>query len=281
MLLHSVISAGTYLAAKRALGELSPFEVALVRFTLSGSIFALVLWRGRLRVERRDLRALIALGFVAIPLNQGLFLAGMAWTTPAHGSLLYALTPIFVFLIARAKLGERATPLKLGGIALAFAGVVLVLVGRGSMALDGSRRMVLGDLLVLLAVIAWAVFATAGKVYTERYGPVAFTGTAVAIGSLLYLPVGLAASDLHRLQALSAGGWASLGYLAVVTSVLAYLLYYWALAREEASRVAVWSNLQPVLTALLSWALTGERLTGPFLAGGVMVLAGVVLTERG
>ncbi|GAO02242.1 DMT family transporter [Anaeromyxobacter sp. PSR-1] len=281
MFLHSAISAGTYLAAKRALGELSPFEVALVRFALSSLAFGLLLWRRPVRVARRDLLALAGLGIIAIPVNQGLFLAGMAWTTPGHAALLYALTPVFVFLIARVRLGERAGPAKLAGIALAFAGVVVVLLGRGAVGLHGSSRQLAGDLLILLAVVAWSVFAVAGKPYAQRYGAVGSTGVALVLGTLAYLPFGLVATDWSLLGALSATGWASLGYLVLLTSVVAYILYYWALSRTEASRVAIWSNLQPVLTALLAWAIAGERLTAPFVAGGAMVIAGVILTERG
>jgi drug/metabolite transporter (DMT)-like permease len=119
-----------------------------------------------------------------------------------------------------------------------------------------------------------------GKVYAEKYGAVVSTSAAIALGAVVYLPFGLALSDFSRFAALSTTGWASLGYLVAFTSVVAYVIYYWALARTEASRVAIWSNLQPVLTAGLAWAVYGERLTGPFLAGGAMVLAGVVLTER-
>lgn len=281
MFLHSAISAGTYLAAKRALGELSPFEVALVRFGLSSLAFGLLLWRRPVRVARRDLLALAGLGIVAIPVNQGFFLAGMAWTTPGHAALLYALTPVFVFLFARVRLGERAGPAKVAGIALAFAGVVVVLLGRGAVGLHGSSRQLAGDLLILLAVVAWSVFAVAGKPYAQRYGAVGSTGVALVLGTLAYLPVGLVATDWSRLAALSPTGWAALGYLVLLTSVVAYILYYWALSRAEASRVAIWSNLQPVLTALLAWAIAGERLTAPFVAGGAMVIAGVVLTERG
>ena len=281
MLLHSVISAGTYLAAKRALGELSPFEVALARFALAGAIFAGLVLHRRVRVARRDLLGLGVLGFVAVPLNQGLFLAGLAWSTPGHAALLYALTPVFVFLLARLRLGERATPLKVAGIAVAFAGTLVVLLGRGALGLEDARRVLLGDLLLLAAVVSWAVFAVGGKVYAERYGTVASTGVAITIGTAIYLPFGLLVSDLGHFRALSTPGWASLGYLVLLTSVAAYLIYYWALARTEASRVAIWSNLQPVLTAALAWALYGERLTAPFLAGGAMVLAGVVMTERG
>lgn len=281
MLLHSAISAGTYVVAKRALAELSPFELALARFVLAGAVFAALVLHRRVAVRRSDLLGLGALGFVAVPLNQGLFLAGLALSTPGHAALLYALTPVFVFLFARLRLGERATFAKLAGIALAFGGTLLVLLGRGLLGGAGAGKGLLGDVLLLGAVVAWAVYAVAGKVYAERYGAVTATGVSLLIGTALYLPLGIALSDLGHFRALSGAGWASLGYLVVLTSVAAYLIYYWALSRAEASRVAIWSNLQPVLTAVLAWAVYGERLTGSFLAGGAMVLAGVVLTERG
>jgi drug/metabolite transporter (DMT)-like permease len=281
MLLHSVISAGTYLAAKRALGELSPWEVALARFSLAGLFYAVLVARSRVTIPRRDLWGLAALGVVAIPVNQGFFLYGMALTTPGHGALLYALTPIFVFLLARWRLGEATTPLKVAGIGTAFAGVVVVLLGRGALGLPDAGRALLGDLLILLAVVAWAVFAVAGKVYAERYGVRTMTGVAITIGSLVYLPLGLALSERASFDRLSAVGWGSVAYLVVLTSIVAYLIYYWAMSKTDASRVAIWSNLQPVLTAVLAWAIYGEPITPTFLAGGAMVLAGVVLTERG
>lgn len=279
MLLHSVVSAGTYLAAKRALAELSPWELALARFVLAALCYAVLLARTRVRIPRRDLAGLAVLGVVAIPINQGFFLAGLAHTTPAHAALLYALTPIFVFLLARWRLGEPSTWTKLAGIALAFAGVVVVLVSRGSgLAAGGTLH---GDLLVLLAVVAWAVFAVGGKPYAERYGALVTTGAAVIFGTIVYLPFGLAFSSAASFERLSPMGWGSLAYLVVVTSVLSYLLYYWALRRAEASRVAVWSNLQPVLTAPLAWALLGDPMGAGLVAGGAMVLSGVLLTQRG
>jgi drug/metabolite transporter (DMT)-like permease len=282
MALHSALSAGTYLAAKRALLELSPFELALVRFVLAGAVYAALLLRHPPRIPRRHLAALAVLGFVAVPLNQGFFLTGLARTSPGHAALLYALTPIFVFLLARARLGERATPGKLAGIGLAFGGTVVVLASRGLTGLAPAERQgLLGDLLVLVGVLAWAFYVVYGKPYAERYGAVATTGLTLVIGTLLYLPVGAATSDLARYGELSPLGWASVAYLVVVTSVVSYLIYYWALARAEASRVAIWSSLQPVLTALGAWAAYGERLTGTFLLGTALVLAGVVLTERG
>lgn len=281
MLVQSLLSAGTYLAAKRALADLSPFEVALFRFALAGSFYA-GLWRwSGVRIARRDLLALAGLGVLAIPVNQGLFLYGMSLTTPGHGALLYALAPVFVFLLARWRLGERTTARKVAGVALAFAGVVVVLAARGAIALAAARRGLLGDLLILVAVLAWSVFAVAGKPFVERYGVLASTGVAIAAGSAAYLPIGLVLSDLSAFGRVSPGGWAALLYLAVLQTVVAYLLYYWALRREQASRIAIWANTQPVLAAALSWVLLGEAVTPTFALGGAMVIAGVVLTERG
>jgi len=162
---------------------------------------------------------------------------------------------------------------------LAFAGVLVVLGARGAVTLRGASLS--GDLLILGGVVAWAFYAVLGKVYAERYGTVAFSGISLGLGTVLYIPVGLAASDLGHIAALSRVGWFSVAYLVLLTSVVSYLIYYWAMARVEASRVAIWSNLAPVLTAMLAWAMYGERLTAPFLTGGAMVLAGVFLTERG
>jgi drug/metabolite transporter (DMT)-like permease len=281
MLLHSAISAGTYLAAKRALAELSPFEVALARFVLAGAVYAALLLARPPRVARRDLAGLAALGFVAIPLNQGLFLGGLSLTTPGHAALLYATTPVFVFLIGAWRGEERATPRKLAGIGVAFAGVAVVLASRGQLSGAGDARAGLAeDVLVLLAVMAWAVYVVFGKAYVGRYGVVTTTGLTVVIGTLLYVPLGLAVSREASFRAVSPVGWASVAYLVILTSVVAYLLYYWSLARAEASRVAIWSNTQPVLTALLAWAIHGDPLTGAFVAGGALVIAGVALTQR-
>lgn len=279
MLLHSAISAGTYLAAKRGLAELGPIELALARFAFAAGVYVFLVVRSGVRIERRDWRRVLLLGFLGVCANQLLFLSGMRLTTPGHGALLYALTPVFVFLLAWFRRTERPTTAKLAGILLALAGTAVVLLARGMLA-PGGRRALVGDLVVLCAVLAWSAFAVGGKRMAEKYGPTAGTGWALLVGTALYLPFGLVFADLSSFGTLSAGGWASVAYLVLVTNVAGWLIYAHALSRAEASRVAVWSNLQPVLTALLSWWLYAEALTPSFVAGGAMVLLGVWLTER-
>jgi drug/metabolite transporter (DMT)-like permease len=79
--------------------------------------------------------------------------------------------------------------------------------------------------LVLLAVMAWAVYVVFGKAYVGRYGVVTTTGLTVVIGTLLYVPLGLAVSREASFRAVSPVGWASVAYLVILTSVVAYLVY--------------------------------------------------------
>jgi drug/metabolite transporter (DMT)-like permease len=189
---------------------------------------------------------------------------------------------VFVFVLALLQGEERSSVWKSAGIATAFAGAAVVLVARGQLSgQGGAGRALLGDVLVLLAVVAWAVYVVWGKPYAERYGVVTTTGITIVTGSLLYLPVGILFSRAADFRALSGAGWGAIAYLVVLTSVVSYLLYYWALAREDASRVAIWSNTQPVLTALLAWMVYGDRLTPSFVVGGLLVIAGVAMTQRG
>jgi drug/metabolite transporter (DMT)-like permease len=107
------------------------------------------------------------------------------------------------------------------------------------------------------------------------------TAWATAFGTLFFLPVGVPALLGQDWARITPGGWWCLAYIALLTSIVSYLLWGWALARIEASRVAVFTNLQPIVTALFAFALFGEPLTLHFLAATAFVLTGVWLAERG
>jgi drug/metabolite transporter (DMT)-like permease len=80
---------------------------------------------------------------------------------------------------------------------------------------------------------------------------------------------------------ISTAAWLSMLYMALCSSVLAYLIYYYALAQISASRVSAFSYLQPVFATAMGVAILGERLDASVMAGGVVILCGVWLAERG
>ncbi len=275
-----LIASGTFLVAKVTMRQFDPLALAQVRFVLaSAGLLGILVARGEFRPARMrgSWGALLLLGIAGTTVNQALFLVGLHRTTPAHAALLYAATPILVLTLAWARGQERPTLGRVAGVVLAFGGVAFLLLGRG---LTFEGQWLVGDAIVFVAVIAWAVYTARGKELIARLGALPATAWAMALGTLVYLPVGVPALLRQDWTRVSAGGWLGLLYLALLTSVASYLMWSWALARVLASRVAVFTNLQPLVTALLAWLVLGEPLTLHFVVATGAVLAGVWIAEQ-
>jgi drug/metabolite transporter (DMT)-like permease len=284
LLAHTLISAVNYLFAKRALMEIPALPLGLLRF--SGASLLLIVLLRRVKPKGQRLpppearRKLLFLAVVGVPVNQGFFLYGLQLSTAAHAALLYTLTPLFVLLLAQALIGEFPGWRTGLGTALALGGTVYVLVQRG---LDVSRGPLLGDGLLLMAVVAWSLYTAEGREVVGKLGALPVIAWTIIGGTVLYLPLGLGAllvpsyrADIAHASALA---WWGVVYLIVMTSVVAYLLWYWALAWLAAARVAVFTNLQPLATALLAQLLLGERVTLGFYLAAAVVISGVLLAQ--
>jgi drug/metabolite transporter (DMT)-like permease len=186
------------------------------------------------------------------------------------------LTPLIVLSLARRILHERNLWTKLLGTAVAFAGVVIILLERG---LRREGDVLIGDLLILVAVFAWALYTVLSKPLAERYGPMPVTAWAIVSGTIFCLPGFLIPGAIPRFGAIPPAVWGGILYLSIGTSLVAYPLWMYALRHIEASKVAITTNLQPILTALLSWILFRERFTPGFVLGAALVLAGVTWVE--
>ena len=278
MAINVLIASGTFLVAKSTLREFPPLVLALFRFTLATCALWPVtrLLRPGKRIAPEDRRRILLLGFLSVPANQAMFLYGMQWASASHAALLYALTPTFIILIAAVR-GARPSPRQLAGIVLAFAGVLTLLLQRG---LHFERRSLLGDLLILVAVVAWALYLYLGRGVTRRYGPLLVTAESVAAGTLMFLPIGLLALGGFHPAATTTTGWSGLFYLAWLTSGVNYVIWFWGVEHLRPAATAVWSNLQPPITALMAWGLLGEPLPAGFLVSAALVLGGVWIAQR-
>jgi drug/metabolite transporter (DMT)-like permease len=284
LILHTVLSAGSYLCGKSALREIPPLPLGLIRFLGASALLLLLLRRVRPPGMRMPPRSawprLLLLAFVVVPVGQGFFLVGLALSTAAHAALLYALTPLFVLLLAQALLREFPGVRTAIGTLIALGGTLYVLSWRG---LDLSRGPLAGDLLLLVAVVAWALYTAEGRALIGTHGPIAVIAWTLIAGTVMYLPIGIGSLAVpgawQRIQHASAAAWIGVGYLVVVTSVAAYLLWYWALVHLPAARVAVFTNLQPLATAILAHFILGEHVTPQFIIGAVVVISGVIMAQ--
>ena len=273
---QTLISAVTFLVAKDATHHFTALELAWFRIELSGLLAGLVALFLRRIPDKRDWPRIIFLGVTGVAINQTLFLLGLRFSSPLHSALLYAITPILVLIGAVLYLGERLTWKKALGVLLALAGVLLVLLAQG---LDLSRGPLKGDLITLVAVFTWSAYTVAGKPLLARYDALTATVWIFLCGALVMLPVGIPVLTHFRPAVPTMRGWLEIGFLSLATSGVAFTLWYVALQRLQASQVAVFSNLQAPLTALLAWLVMGAVPEHAAIAGGALVLLGVVLVQ--
>ena len=141
-------------------------------------------------------------------------------------------------------------------------------------------EMLKGDLIILLAVVTWAYYTVKGKPLVEKYGAFRVTAYVLGAGSIIYFPFGLYRTINADWSQMDSMAWLSIGYIAIGTSVIAYSLWYWLLKYLDASQLAVLNNLQPIVAGFLGYLMLGELMSLPFVIAGVVIIAGVTITQK-
>jgi drug/metabolite transporter (DMT)-like permease len=214
-------------------------------------------------------------GFVAFPV---LFSLALAYTSTAHAGLILAPLPILTGLIGAVV--ERRMPgvLCWGGVALAFAGEA-VLVGLRDA--GGGEATLLGDLLAFAAGVCVAGGYVAGSRLSPSIGTWSVTAWGAVLGAGLMLPVVGGLSLRLDWSGAGAAAWGATLYLAIFSSLLAYVAWYWALAAGGIARISLLQFIQPMVTLILAVLLFGEVMTAPLLLSAAFILFGVGIARRG
>ena len=287
ILLMVAFWSGNYIAGKIALRELSTLFLAGLRIGLAGvTMVPIYAWERAARRPKRPPQAeslphvvqLLILGLLGVTLNQFFFIVGLSRTSVAHAAILIGLTPIQVLIIAGVRGQERITARKAVGMAIALAGVALLKAFEPA---AGTGATWLGDFFILLTGLCFALFTVFGKEVPGEYSTITMNTYAYVGGAMARLPLTVWEATHQPLAHVSAGAWLAAIYMALFPSVIAYLIYYHALAHMAASRLSAFSYLQPVFASIMGVVILGETLGAPVIAGGAVILAGVYLAERG
>lgn len=285
-----VLWGATPVVTKLAVREIDPLVVGVMRTVLGGLAALPLALALRIRPPKGRLWLPLALsgfcGFVAFPI---IFTIGQRMTSAMHSGLILAMLPILTGLYV--ALLERKRPASRWwlGCAVAFAGEVLLITGRGPTGAGQEEASLLGDVLVLTA----SLFASAGYVAGARLAQVQYPslGTTlwgITLASAVLAPVlpvaGGASAEgawlLGLLPAASPLAWGAVAFIAWVTSILGYMGWYWALAQGGIARIGTIQFLQPLSGLVLAFFLLGERPTSILAIATVMILGGVVIAWR-
>ena len=265
----------TWLFIKLGLADLPPITFAGIRFVIACTIlFTLIrIRRIPLPRARADWILLASSGILSFGLNYGLVFWGEQYITSGLAALLQATLPAFGLVFAHLHLpSERLTWTKIGGVVLGVFGVGVVfsnqLVVSGRQALAGCVALVLS-----------AMFAAYSNVLVKAFGkhlnPAVLSAGQMLFGLVLLLSVGLPLEGNPFRFHWTPMAVIAMLYLAVVGSVIAFLLYYWLVLNMDVTKSMLIALVTPVVAVLLGMLVLDEEFGWRTLAGGAMIILGI------
>jgi drug/metabolite transporter (DMT)-like permease len=274
---------GTPIANKIAVEYMDGLTAGVLRSTLAGAVALVIAFTLRLPFPEttRD-RGLLALAgiasFAAWPVT---FSIGIELTTAGHAALILATIPIIAVLIAAVLERRRPTAGWWLGAAVALAGCVAIVSGRGELFGAAQRGSTLaGDLIVFAGGAICAVGYVAGGRLTPRLGTAATTFWGLSIAMIVLVPLLLAVHSRTAWTDVALGGWLAMGWMSLLSSLAAYVLWFYALGRGGIRRISSLLLVMPAITLVGAAALLGESITGLLLASSGAVIFGTYFAQR-
>jgi drug/metabolite transporter (DMT)-like permease len=232
------------------------------------------------RPTLHDLWTFLYLGFLGVTVNQVCFTIGLHYTSVTHSAIIVGMGPIYALVLAVLFRLESATFRKILGMTVSLLGVMLLATSGDS---AHHSTTLLGDFITFIGSLGFAFYAVLGKRVAARYDALTMTTYNFLFGALFVLPIAInrviAIGPVSNWLAIPWPAWASLIYMALFSSTVAYLFYYWLLRYLEVTQLAAYNYLLPVSATLLGILFLGERGSWAELLGGGLVLAGVYFVE--
>ena len=267
---------GSWITGKLAVGGAPPLEISTVRFVIAALVLAAIAIGTRAELGRGTLWPVVLAGVFGYCAYNAFVFVGLTMAPASDGALIVpTLIPVLTALAA-SLVCERLTATKLAGFALASIGAALV-IAAGQTGDEISSRRLIGDVLMLLGAVCWAIYTVLGTIALRTRSPIAIVTIAAPVGAVLLVPLGFFENGYADVMGWSTGVWLNVLYLALVGSVASFILFYWVVHRVGAGVAAMTSYLVPVLTLALAVVFLGDRPQPLQLVGGLVILAGVRL----
>lgn len=292
-LLASCLWGGMYVVSRAGFGLIPPVTLGALRVIIGGAALTLALWLAARRNRRNpklvaptwtsgDRWRAVALGAIVAATIITQFL-GTALASAHDGALLTTITPVFVVLLAWMLLSERPRwPLVLGML-LALVGVAIVVAAQtasDSSGVSDSGVALLGDGLLLLSALCWALFTVVGTPLIRKHSALVAATSATRWSLLFMLPAAIIElalrDDWHTLR-FTPGAVAAVLYLGLGATALAWFLWYRGIAQMEAGVASIYFFAQPVVGGLLAGLFLREALPAAFWLGGLVLAAGILV----
>lgn len=276
----SILWGGSFFFVGIAVKELPPFSIVMARIGLAAiALLALVHLMGlRMPRDPRVWLAFFAMGLLNNLIPFCLIVWGQTHIASGLASILNASTPLFSVLVAHLLTqDEKMTGRKLAGVLIGLAGVATLI---GPAALSGLGSHIWAQLAVLGAALSYAFAGIFGRRFKAMGVPPMITATGqISASTLLLIPVALLVDHPWTLPLPGPATWAALAGIALLSTALAYVLYFRILASAGATNLMLVTFLIPVSAILLGALVLGEQLEAQHFIGMALIAAGLAALD--
>ena len=278
-----VVWGASFIATKVALRDVSPVTIVWLRFAMGVVILgAAVARQGQFALPNwKEWGYFALLGFLGITFHQWLQSNGLQTSEAGATAWIVATTPVFMALLGWLTLKEGLSLARIGGITMAFIGVLLV-VSKGDLAsVSVGKFGAPGDVLILISSINWAVFSVLSRRGLKSHPASLMMFYVMTSGWLFTSILFFTGTDPGELANLTLNGWIGIVFLGVFCSGLAYIAWYDALQSLSAAQTGSFLYIEPLVAVVVAFFVLNEAIVPASLLGGGIILFGVWLVNQG
>jgi len=269
---------GMYVVSDAVLDVVPPATLVLMRYVIALPILiaAVILTRDR-GIPRHEMGRVTLASFVGFGVSLLAQFAGTKLSTAAAGALITSATPAFIVVFAWLLLREAASGRQWIGLGLATVGVLIVSLAGDQPVTDEATNPVLGNVLLIVAAVSWALYSVLVKILTQKSSALAVTMAITAFGIPIVAPVTAIELQTQTIGLITPAILAGILYIGIGSTAIAFFLWNKSFELLDAASASLFFFAQPVVGTLLSAIFRRQQLGISFFIGGALILIGALL----
>jgi drug/metabolite transporter (DMT)-like permease len=279
LLVVCIVWGVSWVGTKEAVRNMPPFQMVGIRQLLAGLAYVgFFLVRGAKLPGRKDWKIILFLSFLNFMVSNGLATWGVKLTTAGISAIIGAIFPLWLVIILTFRGGNRIPRMAWFGILLGFVGICIIFYDHLKLLFDYS--FLGGIVLGLVAALAWAYGTIYTKEYAEDFDPYQSIGWQMLISGVALNILASLTGQTIPISEITLYTWQAIFFLVVVSSIIAFLAYLYALQRLPTSLVSTYAYINPIVAVFAGHFLIHEKLSLLMLEGSLVTLTGVYIVNR-
>ena len=279
LVLVCILWGTTWLASKEGVDKMPPLQMVSIRQLIAGSLYVIFFLAKGFKLPRgKEWLPIIVLSILNFVLSNGLSTWGVKYISAGLGSIIGATFPLWIVVIGLFSSAEKIPPKAVLGLLLGFFGVCIIFYEHLEDFLNPDFRF--GIILSLIASWTWAFGSLYTKKQAPNFNPYFSLGLQMIISGVGLFSFSALTGNALSFHEIPWESWASIGYLIVFGSLMAFIAYLYSLQHLPTGQASIYAYVNPMVAVFLGWLIFHEKISLFIIAGGLVTLLGVLLVNR-